>query len=254
MGERKLTLIVVPHGDLRTRTLEISYRRLMLLLTVVGVVITAFVVMVAFWWYVAAQAARVPGLVAQVQELEAERDQVVELAALLSEVEGRYEQVRQLLDADPEGRGGEPLLPPLRAGEEAIAGAATFSGATPDAWPLSQAGYITRALTGDGPEPHPGIDIAVPQDTYIRASGPGIVRDAGTDEVYGHFVLIDHGDGFQSMYGHASQLFVSQGDTVERNEVIALSGSTGRSTAPHLHFELRKDGEAIDPLPYIRQP
>jgi murein DD-endopeptidase MepM/ murein hydrolase activator NlpD len=80
------------------------------------------------------------------------------------------------------------------------------------------------------------------------------VRDAGTDDVYGNYILIDHGDGLESMYGHASRLFVRAGDRVERNEVIALSGSTGRSTAPHLHFEVRKDGEPVDPLTYVTQP
>ena len=103
-------------------------------------------------------------------------------------------------------------------------------------------------------ESHPGLDIAVAQDSYIRAAAGGIVRDAGTDEVYGKFVLIDHGDGYESMYGHASQIFVAAGDSVERHEVIALSGSTGRSTAPHLHFEVRREGQAVDPLSLVRKP
>lgn len=252
MSERKLTLIVVPHGDLETRTLEISYRRLTLLLIVVVLAITGFVVMASSWWYLAAQATRVGGLVEQVEYLEGERQKVVELAAHLEEAEARYEQVRLLLDADPGARGREPLLPPIRPDESA----SPTSGVSdvPDAWPLTQAGYITRALSDEGGEAHPGIDIAVPQDAYIRAAGAGVVQSAGTDEIYGHFVLIDHGDGYASMYGHASQLFVAPGDTVERHEVIALSGSTGRSTAPHLHFELRRNGQAIDPLPYLRQP
>ncbi len=94
----------------------------------------------------------------------------------------------------------------------------------------------------------------MPADSYIRAAGSGTVRDAGVDEVYGRYVLIDHGGGLESMYGHASRVFVVPGDRVEQNEVIALSGSTGRSTAPHLHFEVRRDGEAVDPLAYVRQP
>ncbi len=67
-------------------------------------------------------------------------------------------------------------------------------------------------------------------------------------------MLIDHGDGYESMYGHASRVFVAAGDSVERHEVIALSGSTGRSTAPHLHFEVRKAGQAVDPLALVHQP
>lgn len=124
----------------------------------------------------------------------------------------------------------------------------------PSSWPLSQAGFITQMREVTDGASHPGLDIAVPADTYIRASGPGTVVDAGLDEVYGRYILLDHGNGLESMYGHASRLFVEPGDLVEQDEVIALSGSTGRSTAPHLHFEIRKDGQAVDPLTYVRQP
>jgi murein DD-endopeptidase MepM/ murein hydrolase activator NlpD len=81
-----------------------------------------------------------------------------------------------------------------------------------------------------------------------------VVSAAGFDDVYGEYVLIEHADGYETMYGHASQIFVAPGQTVSLHEVIALSGSTGRSTAPHLHFEIRKDGRAIDPLPLLRKP
>jgi murein DD-endopeptidase MepM/ murein hydrolase activator NlpD len=90
--------------------------------------------------------------------------------------------------------------------------------------------------------------------SYIRASGPGVVTKAGTDAVYGEFVLIDHGSGLETLYGHASRLLVKPGDRVNRHEVIALSGSSGQSSAPHLHFEVRLDGKPVDPLTYVRQP
>ncbi len=81
-----------------------------------------------------------------------------------------------------------------------------------------------------------------------------MVREAGSDSVYGLYVLVDHGNsGYQSMYGHASRLFVAPGDTIRQNEVIALSGNTGRSTAPHLHFEILQDGQPIDPFTLVQQ-
>lgn len=254
MDERRLTFIIVPHGHLETRTYEISYRRLRFALFGVMILLVAFVVMVASWWYVAAQAARVPGLEREIATLEAEREQVAEFASLLAEVESQYERVRKLLGADtPPDDGRDPMLPPLRPEPRGVA-MADGAASTPTAWPLTQPGFITRELTKDKGMPHPGIDIAVPQDTYIRASGSGIVQAAGMDSIYGHFVLIRHPDGHESMYGHASQVFVAVGDTVESHEVIALSGSTGRSTAPHLHFEIRKDGKTVDPLTMIRKP
>lgn len=252
MEDRRLTLIIVPHGDLETRTYQISYRWLKVLLIAGTSFLAIIVVMMASWWYVAAQAARVPGLVREVERLEDERAKVAELARVLEEVEAQYERVRQLLGADSPPQGREPLLPPLRQ-QLGDGDAAQQSSNEPTSWPLAQAGFITRELTG-GARNHPGLDIAVPYDSYIRAAGGGVVRAAGEDEVYGFYVLVDHGDGYESMYGHASRIFVKPGDIVERNEVIALSGSTGRSTAPHLHFEIRKDGEPIDPLSLVKQP
>lgn len=252
MDERRLTFIVVPHGNLETRTYEITYRWLKVLLIIGFLLAAGFAVMAGSWWYIAAQAARVPGLQNEVERLEEERAKVAELARTLADVEAQYERVRQLLGADAAPAGREPLLPPLHAG---AADASPAAGTTPpDAWPLTQPGYITQELTTDRGESHPGLDIAVPQDSYIRAAAAGVVRDAGDDEVYGRYVLIDHGDGYESMYGHASQVFVAAGDSVERHEVIALTGSTGRSTAPHLHFEVRKGGQAIDPVALARKP
>lgn len=250
MDDRRLTFIVVPHGDLETRSFEIAYWKLKLALGVFAGLLVVFVVMVSSWWYMAAQVARVPGLEREVQRLESERAQVAELARTLEEVEAQYERVRQMLGADAVPDGRDSWLPPLR--EETDALQPDGDASRPDTWPLTQAGWITREHAR-GRAPHPGLDIAVPQDSYIRAAASGVVRETGTDDVYGRYVLIEHDGGYQTMYGHASRVFVADGDTVERREVIALSGSTGRSTAPHLHFEIRKDGEAVDPLTLIRR-
>lgn len=253
MDQRSLTFIVVPDGDLDTRTYEISYRRLKVYIGLAVTLLLAFIVVVSSWWYVASQAARVPGLEREVLRLEEERSRVAQLARTLSEVEAQYERVRQLLGASAAGaQGDQPWLPPLRTGEDGAE--PRPGGASPDSWPLTEPGFITRALTDAGTGNHPGLDIAVAAGSYIRAAGAGRVIDAGQDDVYGYYVLIDHGDGTETMYGHASQLFVETGDTVQRNEVIALSGSTGRSTAPHLHFEIRQDGRAVDPLSFVSQP
>jgi murein DD-endopeptidase MepM/ murein hydrolase activator NlpD len=250
---RRLSFIIVPHGDLETRTYDISYRRLKGLLIAGFVLLVMFVVMASTWWFVAAQAARVVGLEAEVERLEAERARVVALARDLSEAEQQYARVRHLLGVDGGNAGTEVVLPPLRSGD-AESPAADARANWPTAWPLAAAGFITQRRVAGTEGEHSGLDIAVSSDSYIRAAGAGVVTDAGTDEVYGNFILIDHGDGMESMYGHASRLFVRAGDRVERNEVIALSGSTGQSTAPHLHFEIRREGEPVDPLTFVTQP
>ncbi len=253
MDDRRLSFIIVPHGDLETRTYEISYGLLKLLLGVGAVLLVVFVVMASSWWFIATQAARVRGLEDEVARLEAERAKVAELAQNLAVAEEQYQRVRQLLGVEGTETPQEVALPPLRSdGPGAVPTAAEMG--RPSSWPLTQAGFITQRRQATAGASHPGLDIAVPADSYIRAAGAGTVEDAGVDEVYGRYILIDHGEGVKSMYGHASRVFVQAGDTVERNEVIALSGSTGRSTAPHLHFEIRKDGEPVDPLAYVQQP
>ncbi len=252
MEERRLSFIIVPHGDLETRKFDVSWQRLKLLLAFGGVGLVLFIVMVSSWWYVAAQAARVPGLEAEIERLEAERAQVVELAQALAEAEAQYNRVRQALGVDAEPGNEAVFLPPLSA--EGAGDPADADNARPTAWPLTRAGLITRQLIDDDAGGHPGLDIAVPTDSYIRAAGAGTVTEAGTDDVYGEYVVVDHGNGLQSLYGHASRLFVEPGDRVQRHQVIALSGSTGRSTGPHLHFEIRANGEAVDPLAFVRRP
>ena len=252
--DRKLTLIIVPHGDLETRTFEISYGRLKFALAGVSVFLLLFIVVLAFWFPIAAQAGRVPGLVNELERLETERAKVAELARTLAEVEAQYERVRQLLGADaPEG-GGQPVLPPLRdtTATDSDSSDETAMGII-DQWPLTTRGFVTRHVSA-GRESHTGLDIAVARNSFVRAAGPGIVTATGTDPVYGLYVLVDHGRGLQSLYGHAEEVLVKTGLRVDRDDVLAMSGSSGRSTAPHLHFEIRRDGRVVDPLQYVRQP
>jgi len=168
--------------------------------------------------------------------------------------------VRQLLGADGAGREGEPILPSLRRDSSRAATppdtavpAADSVAAAVDLWPLGSAGFVTRAQSA-GRVGHPGLDIAVPRDSGIRAAGSGVVREAGEDAIYGHYALIDHGGGLQSLYGHASRITVTSGERVRRAQIIGYTGSSGRSSGPHLHFEVRKDGIPVDPLLYVKQP
>lgn len=252
--ERRLTVIVVPHGDLETRTYEISYGRLRFYLLMFIAVAVAVALVLALWFPIAAQAGRVPALVRENEQLHAERAQVTELARTLAEVEAQYERVRQLLGADATTEAtGEPILPPLRAtpdttGAGAGDDAAMIDGAI-ERWPLDSRGFITRRVS-DGAD-HPGVDIAVRRGTLIRAAGEGVVRIAGVDDVYGYYVVLDHGDGIQSLYGHADTLLVNAGASVAAGQPLARVGTSGRSSAPHLHFEVRRDGQPLDPLRFV---
>lgn len=94
---------------------------------------------------------------------------------------------------------------------------------------------------------HGGMDIAVPTGTPVSSAADGTVSFAGRRGGYGNLVIIDHPDGRQTRYAHLSSLTVSAGDNVSMGQLIALSGSTGKSTGPHLHFEVRENGQVVDP-------
>ncbi len=99
---------------------------------------------------------------------------------------------------------------------------------------------------------HRGIDIACPVGSEIRASRNGRIIFCGWQEGYGNLIIIEHEFGYQSYYGHLSKFRVKTGDRVNMSQVIALSGNTGRTTGPHLHFEIRKNGKALNPETFIR--
>ncbi|WP_281426016.1 M23/M56 family metallopeptidase [Crassaminicella profunda] len=124
-------------------------------------------------------------------------------------------------------------------------------------WPLPDYKKITSTF---GKKVHPkfnkvkmhtGIDIAAPQGKVIVAATDGTVIKAGDLGGYGNAIIIDHGNGLATMYGHCSELLVKEDTKVKKGDEIAKVGSTGFSTGPHLHFEVRKEGEPVDPLEYV---
>ncbi len=98
---------------------------------------------------------------------------------------------------------------------------------------------------------HTGIDINAKENTEVKSAYSGKVLRVEENEFYGKFIMVEHFDSLISLYGHLNEQKVNIGDTVEKGDVIGLSGSTGRSTGPHLHFEIRKDGECVDPKGYL---
>jgi len=99
---------------------------------------------------------------------------------------------------------------------------------------------------------HSGIDIPAPTGTNIIAAGSGTVAFAGNRGGYGRTVFVDHGGGIITLYAHCNTLLVSEGQRVDAGQTIAKVGSTGMSTGPHLHFEVRKNGKYVDPMPWLR--
>jgi murein DD-endopeptidase MepM/ murein hydrolase activator NlpD len=116
-------------------------------------------------------------------------------------------------------------------------------------WPVQ--GPVTSGFGWRWGRMHEGIDIAVPSGTPVVAAASGTVITAGWLGGYGNLVVIDHGNGLATAYGHNSSIPVGVGQSVAQGQVIAYSGSTGHSTGPHVHFEVRVNGSAVDPLIYL---
>ena len=103
-----------------------------------------------------------------------------------------------------------------------------------------------------GRRAHKGVDLAAPTGTPIRASAHGVVGRADWYSGYGLYVAIEHGGEIETRYGHMSRLNVAAGQQVRKGDIIGYVGSTGRSTGPHLHYEVRVAGEAVNPMPYLQ--
>ncbi|HEY0320258.1 MAG TPA: M23 family metallopeptidase [Pyrinomonadaceae bacterium] len=128
----------------------------------------------------------------------------------------------------------------------------------PSIWPVMgtlRSGLGTRSnpFGGSSIEFHKGQDIAAPIGTPVIATADGTVTIAGWQRGYGWVVYIDHGNGISTRYGHLSRIDVAAGQTIKRGEQLGLVGSTGRSTGPHLHYEVRINGQPVSPLLYLPQ-
>lgn len=120
-------------------------------------------------------------------------------------------------------------------------------------WQAPLQGTITSAFaSGRGESRHHGLDIAAKTGSAILAGHGGTVTEAGwKNDIYGYAVVIDHGNGWQTLYAHCSRVLVSAGQSVQQGQKIALVGSTGNSTGPHLHLEISKDGVYLNPRVYF---
>jgi murein DD-endopeptidase MepM/ murein hydrolase activator NlpD len=125
---------------------------------------------------------------------------------------------------------------------------------------LPVSGYVTdgfgmrrNPFNGEGREVHEGLDIAVDFGTPVTATADGLVIYAAPHAGYGNLVIVYHSNGITTRYAHLSQIPVAAGQRVSRNDQVGNAGSTGRSTGPHVHYEIRENDQSVDPLRYTRQ-
>lgn len=220
----------------------------------------------------AALSRRLAQLQAQVLRLDAAGQRMTEIAGL---EEGEFNFREPPPVGGPELAAGDAALDPVLASlqqyetqlsdrerqfrvlEDLLVASRLQKEVRPRGWPIDN-GWISSAF-GERTDPftgrlmlHQGIDFAGRVGADVRAVAAGIVSYAGPSLGYGNLVEVNHGNGYATRYGHSSTLLVRVGDKVARGQPLATIGSTGRSTGPHVHFEVTYNGEAIDPERYIQ--
>jgi len=258
-ARRYVSVMINRDGALKGTSYRLPLWLLRALLIASIVLAVVLVLAVAYYAPIVRQAARVPGLEREVERLTRDNARVRELAQALDSVEARFSKLRSLVGADivpdPVQLGAPiPVAPSIVVLPRELRPTYLAGPSDPRYWPLDERGYLTRGyLPEAGSDQHPGLDVAVPVGAVVRASGGGTVLQAAEDPEYGLFALVQHPDGYQTMYGHLSRLTTREGDRVRAGAVIGRSGNTGRSTAPHLHFEIRHNGVSIDPLTLVKE-
>jgi murein DD-endopeptidase MepM/ murein hydrolase activator NlpD len=251
------SIVIVPHDLKKTRTYRVPYR---LFYTFVTICIVGFVAMIVFvltYGRLLLKTRETVALEKRVEELTARSDQIRALVRNFVQLRAMDLQVRRMLGMEL-APGDSVILARAEATELRIEGELydereQILHSIPSFWPVQ--GHVTRKfdISGGEKDPgyHPGIDIGVPRGTPIRAAAAGSVTDAGWDDVYGYYVQIDHGYGIKTLYGHSERLVVIRGERIGRGQTIGYTGSTGKSTAPHLHFEVTQNNVPMDPLKYL---
>ncbi len=263
--DRGVSIIVAPRGTGTTVSFNVPGRVAIAVLVVISILIAAL----AFSGYTYA---RLTVLVLQLGRLERENavlrneaGKIEEIRAQIAEVRSMRRKIESWAGLLPEGGEGEegaestegvyiyvPMWPRRYSYEIMREAYLHRSSLLPDMI-VPATGWVSRWFIEGvaGETTHPGVDIVAATGTPVRCALDGEVTFAGWDDVYGNVVRVQHNDSITTVYGHNDRILVREGKWVVKGEVIARVGSTGRSTAPHLHFEVLKNGIAENPKLYV---
>jgi murein DD-endopeptidase MepM/ murein hydrolase activator NlpD len=256
------SFIIAPHGTGTTISFNLPGRAAILLTILVLLFLAGLVFLGITYGKLASLAVETSGLKAENEALRAENRKIHEMESEIA----RLDEIRREIET------WAGILPKQMPAPEP----ATEPAAVTSVWPrpysyaIMRPFYLTRATYPHGmvrpasgwvsrgfidheggKTSHHGIDIAAAQGTPVRVALDGIVSSAGWDDIYGNLIVVEHSDSLTTVYGHNERIWVKEGDHVTKGQVIASIGNTGRSTAPHLHFEILVNNEPVDPVLYV---
>lgn len=278
--KRHISILIVPDDGRKAIGFRLSHSTFKALLVCLSVVIAAIIYGVITYWKAAEVASQAEQLARKNAELEQESAKINQLANILFEIKGIDRRLRLLagrhvgLQTTEEVEGSlqakgffgkgfeeEGLSPTgFRTGlerrpeelAELLERQKQMLRSIPSLWPVH--GWVSAEYEeGSGllERKHLGIDIVAAYGSAVRAAADGVVTFAGWTDDLGYTVIVDHGFGFSTRYGHNSRLLVDSGTGVKRGQMVAFLGSSGQSSAPHLHFEVWKDGRPVNPRDYL---
>ena len=193
----------------------------------------------------------IASLTDQGNELES---QIGDLISYNADLQRQLDSIFNEINNGSNSGGGQVVIPsvPEEGGGNGVPGDPSTESFLRPGYGVVTDGYGPRInpVTGEAGF-HTGIDLGDPHGAPIAAAKSGVVAYSGWISGYGNTIIIDHGGGIQTLYAHSSELLVGVGETVYRGQTIALVGSTGMSTGPHIHWEIRVNGQHIDPTPYV---
>jgi murein DD-endopeptidase MepM/ murein hydrolase activator NlpD len=263
--QKQLSILVIPDDGSRTLEFKLSY----VLLGLLGGILVCLVGCVfaggVFFWQAHYWEGRADSLLRDNLRLQTEMARVDELAQVVTRMKAWDQQLRTILSPNIDLRPAAytvPVASPQVVEEQVTMVRGQLRGReevdarrTPSIWPISRAlGWVSReyqAQEGMLRNQHLGIDIVAAAGTPVQATADGRVVVAGDDDILGRLVVIDHGDGYLTRFGHNGALLVSEGESVRRGQQIALVGNSGQSSGPHLHYEVVEHGRARDPREFL---
>jgi murein DD-endopeptidase MepM/ murein hydrolase activator NlpD len=275
MAKKQVDILIVPQGSQRSFKFKLSLLTVRIILGLAAFLLIFVVVMSVLHGKLLYDVVLGKSLKQENERLREYNSRIVELERELDEYKTFVARVAELAGIDFNGSSQTQTADISEdvesdtvqqasivvEEEDTTAGVADSIAAEPDSLrripygsPIE--GWITKSYTMNVPGlsgAHPGVDFAAKTGTEVKATADGITVLADWDETYGNLVAIDHGNGFTTYYGHNSKNLVKVGDKVSKGDVFALSGNTGRSSAPHLHYEIRKDDVPVDPKSFLNQ-
>ncbi|RMH68873.1 MAG: M23 family metallopeptidase [Gemmatimonadetes bacterium] len=271
---KAISIVIVRHGMHNPINLRIPLR---LLYFIIGILTVSMIILISFLWNygrLQLKAQMVDRLIVENEILTEKNQKVMALAEELVSLQEMDRRIREMAKREtgikPAGNPGTSLFDATNGGEDtgqnvsslmmprkatseldqAVEHQRKAKDFIPSIDPVKQ-GWVSRRFINAKQNPHLGVDIAAPKNAPILATGAGVVTFAGADSVLGNLVIIDHHNTFITKYGHTSSIAVKKGEHVTKGQVIAYVGNTGHSTSPHVHYEIWKENQPVDPGKYI---